>query len=99
MEIPVLIEPVSGNGYRASTGEPLALSAEGATDEEALAKLRKAIEGRLAGGAQLVPLQVPGVENPWLRMEGIYKDDPLFDEWQEAIAEYRRQVDLDPGAR
>ena len=29
MEIPVLIEPVPGNGYVAKTGEPLALSAEG----------------------------------------------------------------------
>ena len=27
---------------------------------------------------------------------GMFKDDPLFDDWQKAIAEYRRQVDNDP---
>jgi hypothetical protein len=29
--------------------------------------------------------------NPWLAMAGMFKDDPLFDEWQAAIAEYRRE--------
>ena len=31
MKIAVLIEPVPGNGFRAKGGEPLAMSAEGAT--------------------------------------------------------------------
>jgi hypothetical protein len=26
----------------------------------------------------------------------MFKDDPLFDEWQQAIAERRRQIDADP---
>jgi predicted RNase H-like HicB family nuclease len=34
--------------------------------------------------------------NPWLRMAGIFKDDPYFDEWQQAIEDYRRQIDEDP---
>jgi len=34
--------------------------------------------------------------SPWRRMAGVFKDDPLFDEWQQAIADYRRQVDEDP---
>jgi hypothetical protein len=38
-------------------------------------------------------------EKPWLKVKGVCKDDPLFDEWQEAIAEYRREVDEDPNAR
>jgi hypothetical protein len=29
-------------------------------------------------------------------MAGIFKDDPLFDEWQEAIAQRRRQIEDDP---
>ena len=40
MQIPILIEPVARNGFRARGGEPFALSAEGATREEALGKLR-----------------------------------------------------------
>jgi hypothetical protein len=26
----------------------------------------------------------------------MFKDDPWFDEWQQAIAEYRQQVEEDP---
>jgi predicted RNase H-like HicB family nuclease len=47
MQIPVLIEPVARNGYRARVLEPYAVSAKGATREEALAKLRAKIEKRL----------------------------------------------------
>lgn len=35
-------------------------------------------------------------KNPWIRAKGIFKDDPLFDEWQQAIEDYRRQIDEDP---
>ncbi len=96
MQIPILIEPIAGNGYRARGGEPLALTAEGATAEEALEKLRDLLDHRLAGGAQLVPLEVPDSGNPWMKMAGIFKDDPLFDDWQQAIADYRQKVEDDP---
>ena len=53
MDIPVLIEPVAGNGYRA-VGVGLApLTAEGATAEEALHRLRELLASRLAAGARL----------------------------------------------
>ena len=35
----------------------------------------------------------PQRTNPWLSGAGMFRDDPLFDEWQQAIAEYRREVD------
>ena len=50
MQIPILIEKVEGNGYRASGGEPLAITAEGGTQEEALANLRKKFQDRLRRG-------------------------------------------------
>ena len=31
--------------------------------------------------------------NPWLRMQGMYANSPLFDEWVQAIEEYRQQCD------
>lgn len=34
-----------------------------------------------------------GAENPWLKGAGMFRDAPLFEEWQRAIAEYRREVD------
>ena len=96
MQIPVLIEPISGNGYRARGGDPFALTADGATPDEALQKLREAIESRLTTGSRLVPLEVANGDSPWLKMAGMFKNDPMFDEWQQAIAEYRRQVEDDP---
>jgi len=54
MQIPVLIESVSGNGFRATGGVPLALSAEGTTRDEAIARLKSLIADRLAVGAELI---------------------------------------------
>ncbi len=51
MEIPVLIEPVGPNGFRARSGEPFGLTAEGATREEALQKLREMVQNRIAAAA------------------------------------------------
>jgi hypothetical protein len=33
---------------------------------------------------------------PWRNLPVCSRNDPLFDDWQKAIAEYRRQVDKDP---
>ena len=96
MEIPVLIEPVAKNGFRARAAEPFSVTAEGGTRDEALQRLRELIEARLTGGAEIVPLQVTAREHPLARFAGMFKDDPYFDDWQRAIAEYRRQVEEDP---
>src|SRR5205823_2705582 len=53
MQIPVLIEPVAGNGFRARGMETAAVSAEGATQEEALENLKKLLHSRLPAGARL----------------------------------------------
>ena len=31
--------------------------------------------------------------NPWLEGVAMFRDDPLYDDWQHAIAEYRREAD------
>jgi predicted RNase H-like HicB family nuclease len=96
MDIPVLIEPIAGNGFRARGCEPLALVAEGATREEALQKVREQLQERLQAGAQIVPLDVPSQENPWVKFAGMFKDDPYFAEVIDIMAEERRLVDEDP---
>ena len=97
MQIPILIEQVSGNGYRSVGGEPFALSAEGASRDEVVAKLREQLQLRLSHGAELLTLDVP-TSNPWTECAGMFRDDPYFDEWQEAIAENRRKADDDAAA-
>jgi hypothetical protein len=88
----VLVEPVAG-GFQARTGEPFSLTAAGSSRDGALQKLHELIKARLATGAEIVPLEVGPPEPLPLPPPGIFKDNPLFDEWQEAIAEYRRKID------
>jgi predicted RNase H-like HicB family nuclease len=96
MQIPVLVEPLKGNGYRARGSEPFALTAKGATREEAIAKLRAKIQQRLKEGAEVVGLDLGVSRPPLLKFAGMFKDDPLFENWQRSIAEYRHEVDEDP---
>jgi hypothetical protein len=97
MNIPVLLEPIENNGYRASSGAPLTLTAEGATRDEALNRLRDQLVKRLQKGAELVAIDLGTSKNPWLAMAGIYDSaDPLVQEWKQAMAEYRQKIDNDP---
>lgn len=95
MQIPILIEPIAGNGYRAQGGEPLALTAEGATQEEALAKLKEMLQARLSRGAVVVPLDLPAQTHPLAEFAGMFKDDPLIKEWKKSMKAYRRKRDKD----
>jgi hypothetical protein len=96
MNIPVLIEPIADHGFRAIGGLPFEITAEGATQEEALGRLRTEIERRMASGAIVVPLELtPAQEHPWAEGAGMFQENPLFDEWQQAISEYRLQADQD----
>jgi hypothetical protein len=97
MEIPVLIEPVAGNGFRAKSGGPLELTAEGATRDEALNRLRELLL-QPPTGKELLVVEIPSepTPNPWVEFAGMFKDDPYFDEWQAAIAENRRKADEEP---
>jgi hypothetical protein len=97
MEIPVLIEPVAGNGYVARTGEPLPLRAEGATRDEAMKNLEQMVSRRLTNGSQFLTLRVPEEDNPWLAMAGMYDpNDPEVIAWKQAMAEYREKAEADP---
>jgi hypothetical protein len=98
MQIPVLIEPIARNGFRAKGVEPFAVSAKGATREEALAKLRAKIESRLKKGAELVGLEVGTSADPWMAFAGMHKDDPWIDDWKRSVEEYRRKRDEEPDA-
>jgi predicted RNase H-like HicB family nuclease len=95
VRIPILIEPVADNGFRAKTGAPFELSADGATRDEAIDGLRQLLQNRLNDGAQLDAIDVPSASQPnaWTHFAGMFKDDPYFDEWQQAIAENRARAD------
>jgi hypothetical protein len=96
MQIPVLLERVKGNGYRARGTEPFAVSAKGSTRAEALGKLRAKIQTRLKKGTELVALEIGPQPHPWMEFAGMFKDDPNIDEWVKSMAEYRQEVEDDP---
>src|SRR5947209_7206339 len=98
MQIPVLIEPLARNGYRAKSAGPFKVGARGATRKEALAKLRLKIEGRLKKGMEIVGVEVGPAPDPWMAFAGMFKDDPWIADWKRSVEEYRRKVDEDPDA-
>jgi hypothetical protein len=95
VQIPILIERINGNGYRARGGEPLGLSADADTREGALAALREQLRQRLNGDTEMISLEVSEEPHPLARFAGMFKHDPLFESWQKSIAKYRREVDAD----
>jgi hypothetical protein len=100
MEVPVIIEPVTGNGYRATGagGLSVGLTAEGATAAEAVDRLADQVRMRVNAGAKLAELSVGARAAPWMQDAGFLHDDPLYEPWRDAMEEYRRQLDEDPEA-
>ncbi len=96
MQIPVLIEPIAGNGYRASGAAPLAVVVEAPTREEALAKLKEQLQARLRNGAEIVLLETGREPHPLAKFVGMFKDDPGIKNWKKSMAEYRRKIDRHP---
>jgi hypothetical protein len=95
VHIPILVEPVAGNGYRAVSAAPLAFTVEGATREIALAKLREKLDGRMSGGAEVVSFEIVNGPHPLAEFAGMFKDDLYFDEVVEIMSENRRKMDAD----
>jgi predicted RNase H-like HicB family nuclease len=96
MEIPVLLEPLPDGGFQARSADPLGLIARGDTPDAALGHLRELIQSRTAAGTILTSIEVPTSTTGSYLGAGIYKDEPLFDRWREAIEAYRQEVEEDP---
>ena len=94
MIVNAFVEQLEEKRYRVSISQPVALSAEGGSREEAIEQLRQLAGKRMAAG-EVVPIDLPGTQrqDPWLDAAGVWKDHPDMDEYLENIAEYRRQVD------
>lgn len=95
MRIPALIRQIPDGGFRASTFD---VSADGSTPEGAVEALKDRLRPLLDSAPQIVDFEmmVRGEEHPLAEYAGMFRDNPLFDEWQQAIEDYRRQIDEDP---
>ncbi len=94
MTMYALVENKPDGKYTASLIGWSDITAQGETEEEALAELRHSLTRQLKR-ARIVPLEVDlsQSDNAWLQMVGIFKDDPFFEEFQESISTYRRELD------
>ncbi len=93
MELTVFVEPMNGR-FRASTSHPVAMETDGASRDEALQRLQELAKHRLAGGEVLqVPVENSVSSHPWMRFAGIWKEHPDFDQFQNNVQEYRRNLD------
>lgn len=92
MELSVLIEPTSADSFRASCGEPIPTTAEGATRDEALGRLRERIEARVRGGAEVVRLRID-LTRPSVP---IWPNDQFTRDWLAGIAAARAAADSAP---
>ena len=96
MQIPVLVEP-HADGFRASTGSPVPLSADGPSEDAAVAALRALLADRLRAGGRLRTLTLTG-PTPVLPPGPGLADNPLFDDWLAAVEEYRTRRDAEEQA-
>ncbi len=92
MHIQAFVEPLAG-GFRASTARPVALSAEGPSEDAALNALRSLVADRLRAGGHVRALEVP---DPPAGQR--LADNPLFDDWLKAVERYREERDAEERA-
>ncbi len=87
MELAVSVAPHAG-GFRASTGGPLDLTADGPTADAAVGALRELVFDRVGTGV-LRTIHVPEVERA-LEAAARVGENPQFDAFLEELAEHRR---------
>ncbi len=100
MEVPVVIEPIAGRGYRATGtgGISVGLAADGATPAEAIDRRADRVRPRVNAGARLAEWNVAGGTAPWKQDAGSMQDDPVDEPWLAAMENDGRQLDEDPEA-
>ena len=93
MELSVLIEPIAGDTFRATSGEPFHETAEGNTREQALERLREQITARVRGGGEVVRLQINLTPT---RQTPLWPNDQFTADWLEGIAAARSAANQRP---
>jgi predicted RNase H-like HicB family nuclease len=68
----------------------------GKTENEALENLQQLWQKRLQN-SKIVTLEIdsPHTDNPWIKVAGMYNDNPLFDEVLADIAAQRHKLDVE----
>jgi predicted RNase H-like HicB family nuclease len=96
MQYQVFVQNQSEQRYIASIVGIPNLTVEGKTEEEAIEKVKAALETQLAIGKFItidISPNLPTPEtDPWLKNLGLFADDPTFDDFLAEVAVYRQSV-------
>jgi hypothetical protein len=96
MQIPVVVESLGDDQFRAQAPPPISLVAEGKSSEEAVRNLQARILQEYSRDRRIVLLDLPiDAENPWIKFAGHLKDDSFLSDFRQSLAEYRQQRDPD----
>lgn len=97
MQYQVFVQNQSEQRFIASIVGIPNLTVEGKTEEEAIEKVKAALETQLAIGKFItidISPNLPTPEtDPWLKNLGLFADDPTFDDFLAEVAAYRQSVD------
>jgi predicted RNase H-like HicB family nuclease len=96
MEYAVLLTKQPDNGYIARSLLLPDIVVSGVNEAEALTQMRIALSD-VHRQSRVVQISIPTPDetetNPWLRVAGVFANDPTWDEFQAEIAANRRLID------
>ena len=94
VQLTVRVERIDDQTYRAAIAQPISLTTQGRTREEAVERLRELAKQRLSTEEVVqLDLAVETAPHPWVPFAGIWKDHPEVDAWRDTLAEQRCQLD------
>lgn len=96
MELAVFVTP-HPPGFRARTGSPLDLTADGMTEDAALADLRSQVALKLNAGGKVRTLTLTDIDSIQAAARKV-GESPLFEDWVQAVEKYRQQHNTVPDA-
>ncbi|VXD21844.1 conserved hypothetical protein [Planktothrix serta PCC 8927] len=90
------IKKLKNGKYQTFVLEYPSLKASANSKDEAIKKLSKRIQNFLQETEIIqLEIEVPKTEHPWLKFAGIFENDPQFDEFLQAIQDYRNEIDAE----
>ena len=90
VEFSVVIQPLDGQGFRATSGDPFPAAADEPTRDEALHNLRAILEAKFQAGAEVVRLRVGPSSG------AVWPNDAFTRDWLEGIAAARAKANTRP---
>ena len=96
MQYQIFVQSHAEQGFVASVVGMPNVSVEGLTEDEAIAKVKMALESQLAKG-KLVTIEVESkavTNDPptTMSLAGVFAQDPTFDDWMERLAVIRQEA-------